>query len=132
MHALVAARLGETELAARYFQETAATDLADASDSSAGGVHIAALGGLWQAAVFGFAGLSLGADAMGLDPRLPANWRALGFQAHWRGRLVRIDIDRVSDQVSATLVAGEAMPFVVSGRRHMLEPGSTLLVRPER
>jgi len=131
MHALVAARLGETELAARYFQETAATDLADASDSSAGGVHIAALGGLWQAAVFGFAGLSLGADAMGLDPRLPANWRALGFQAHWRGRLVRIDIDRVADTVSATLLAGEAMPLVVAGRPHRIEPGVMLLVGRE-
>jgi trehalose/maltose hydrolase-like predicted phosphorylase len=131
MHALVAARLGEMELAARYFQETAATDLADASDSSAGGVHIAALGGLWQAAVFGFAGLSLGADAMGLEPRLPANWRALGFQVHWRGRLVSIDIDRVADKVSATLVAGEAMPLDVGGRRHRLEPGVMLLVGPE-
>ena len=29
MHALVAARLGDTELALRYFHETAATDLSD-------------------------------------------------------------------------------------------------------
>jgi trehalose/maltose hydrolase-like predicted phosphorylase len=131
MHALVAARLGEMELAARYFQETAAPDLTDASDSSAGGVHIAALGGLWQAAVFGFAGLSLGADAMGLAPRLPASWRALGFQVHWRGRLVGIDIDRVAGTVSATLLAGEAMPLAVGGRRHQLEPGVMLLVGQE-
>ena len=79
MHALVAAQLGEMDLAIRYFQETAATDLADTGDSSAGGVHIAALGGLWQAAVFGFAGLSLRADALGLNPRLPPAWQSLGF-----------------------------------------------------
>ena len=71
MHALAAARLGEMDLATRYFQETAATDLADIGDGSAGGVHIAGLGGLWQAAVFGFGGLSLRADALGLDPHLP-------------------------------------------------------------
>ena len=108
MHALVAARLGEMELATRYFQETAATDLADTSDGSAGGVHIAALGGLWQAAVFGFGGLSLRAEALGLDPRLPPTWRTLGFHAHWRGRLVRIGIDQDADEIKCRLVAGRA------------------------
>ena len=91
MHALVAARLGEMDLATRYFQETAATDLADTSNGSAGGVHIAALGGLWQAAVFGFGGLSLRAEALSLDPRLPPSWPTLGFHTHWRSRLVRIE-----------------------------------------
>ncbi len=58
-HALVAARLGEVDLAERYFRETAAIDLEDTTGTGAGGVHMAALGGLWQAAVFGFAGLGL-------------------------------------------------------------------------
>ena len=48
MHAFVAARLGDMDLATRYFRETAATDLADTSDGSAGGIHIAALG--WSVA----------------------------------------------------------------------------------
>ena len=74
MHALVAARLGDMDLAARYFRETAATDLADTSTAVPAAIHIAALGGLWQAAVFGFGGLSLRAEALGLDPRLPPTW----------------------------------------------------------
>ena len=129
MHALVAARLGEMDLATRYFQETAATDLADISDGSAGGVHIAALGGLWQAAVFGFGGLSLRADALGLDPRLPPAWRTLGFHTHWRGRLVRIRIDQAADEISADLVTGEPMPLVLRGQRHTLQPDGTLRFR---
>jgi trehalose/maltose hydrolase-like predicted phosphorylase len=129
MHALVAARLGEMELAARYFQDTAATDLADASNGSAGGVRIAALGCLWQAAVFGFGGLSLGAKGLGLDPSLPPGWRALGFHAHWRGRLVRIQIDREADEISATLVTGDAMPLLLRGQPHRLEPAATLRCR---
>ena len=59
IHALVAARLGETALAERYFRQAAEIDLADNMGNAAGGVHAAALGGLWQAAVFGFAGLRL-------------------------------------------------------------------------
>jgi len=126
MHALVAARLGEMDLAARYFQETAATELADTSDGSAGGVHIATLGGLWQAALFGFGGVSLRADALGLAPRLPPAWRGLGFHVHWRGRLVRVQVDQEAHQLSATLVAGETMPLTVSGQPHILQAGETL------
>ena len=129
MHALVAARLGEMDLAARYFQETAATDLADTSNGSAGGIHIAALGGLWQAALFGFGGLSLRAEALSLDPRLPPTWPRLGFHTHWRSRLVRIGIDQAADEIEVTLLAGEPMPLVLRGQRHALQPDSTLRFR---
>jgi trehalose/maltose hydrolase-like predicted phosphorylase len=126
MHALVAAQLGEMDLAVRYFQETAATDLADIPEASAGGIHIAALGGLWQAAVFGFAGLSLRADALGLDPHLPPTWQSLGFCVHWRGRLVRIHTDQRAHQLNVALAAGDAMPVDLRGQRYLLEPGATL------
>jgi hypothetical protein len=52
-----AARLGDTTLAERYFRQAAEIDLADNMGNAAGGVHAGALGGLWQAAVLGFAGL---------------------------------------------------------------------------
>ena len=126
MHALVAARLGEMELATRYFHETAATDLADTTGGSAGGVRIAALGGLWQAALFGFGGLSLRADALGVDPRLPPGWRKFSFRIHWRGRVVTFLIDQDADELSATLTAGASMPLVVSGKHYTLHPGSAL------
>jgi trehalose/maltose hydrolase-like predicted phosphorylase len=126
MHALVAARLGDTELALRYFRETAAIDLTDTAGGSAGGVHIAALGGLWQAVLFGLAGLSLRADALALDPRLPPSWRSLGFRVHWRGRLVKVHIESGSNLLAATLEAGEPMAIVVGEQRHALRPGETL------
>jgi trehalose/maltose hydrolase-like predicted phosphorylase len=128
MHAIVAARLGETDLALRYFRETAATDLTDTAGGSAGGVHIAALGGLWQAALFGFAGLSLRADVLALDPRLPPSWRSFGFRAHWRGRVVKVRVDQDSQLLAATLEAGEPMTLVVSEEPHALRPRDTLRI----
>jgi trehalose/maltose hydrolase-like predicted phosphorylase len=56
MHGLVAARLGDSDLALRYFQDAVAIDLADSHTTIAGGLHMAALGGTWLTAVFGFAG----------------------------------------------------------------------------
>src|SRR5262249_11333537 len=85
MHALGAAGLGDTDLALRYFRETAATDLEDTGDGSAGGVRIAALGGLWQAALFGFGGISLHADSLVVDPRLPRSWQRFRCHVVWRG-----------------------------------------------
>jgi trehalose/maltose hydrolase-like predicted phosphorylase len=79
MHGLVAARLGCSEVALRYLRQTAAIDLTDTRVAINGGVHIAALGGVWQTAVFGFAGLSLRSDSVAIDPQLPADWDSLAF-----------------------------------------------------
>ncbi len=86
VHALLAARLGHMDLAEKYFRQASEIDLSDNRGDSAGGIHAAALGGLWQAAVFGFAGLRLGDDGPQLDPKLPAGWRELSFRIRWRGK----------------------------------------------
>ncbi|HEY5216283.1 MAG TPA: glycoside hydrolase family 65 protein, partial [Pseudolabrys sp.] len=52
LYALVAARLGDGALAQAYFRQAAEIDLANNMGNAAGGVHMGALGGLWQAAVF--------------------------------------------------------------------------------
>lgn len=109
IHALVAARLGKLDLAEDYFRQTAAIDLDDMMSNAAMGVHIAAQGGLWQAAVFGFAGLRLCADGIALDPRLPDSWEALRFPLRWRGRALHIEIVKASQQVTVTLHEGHPM-----------------------
>ncbi|HEY8370746.1 MAG TPA: glycoside hydrolase family 65, partial [Thermodesulfobacteriota bacterium] len=63
-HALAAARLGDTVLAERYFRQAVEIDLAERMSSAAGGVHMATLGGLWQAAVLGAAGMRLTEDGL--------------------------------------------------------------------
>jgi trehalose/maltose hydrolase-like predicted phosphorylase len=67
-YALVAARLGDRALAQAYFRQAAEIDLANNIGNAAGGVHMAALGALWQAAVFGVAGLRLRENGIVLDP----------------------------------------------------------------
>ncbi len=86
IHALFAARLGDMTLARKYFRQASEIDLSDNRGDAAGGVHAAALGGLWQAAVFGFAGLRLGEDGPRLDPKLPPGWDELSFRIRWRGK----------------------------------------------
>jgi trehalose/maltose hydrolase-like predicted phosphorylase len=132
MHGFVAARLGYSEMALRYFRQTAAIDLADAHVAIDGGVHIAALGGLWLTTVFGFAGLSLRNDGVTIDPQLPAGWRSLGFGLQWRGRHFKIRIDQSKQCLEATLEKGEPMTLVVSGTSHELRRNQMLRVSTER
>jgi trehalose/maltose hydrolase-like predicted phosphorylase len=125
-HALVAARLGDRETALRYFRMAAAIDLDDPGARSAGGVHIATMGGLWQAAVFGFGGLSFAEDAISIDPVLPAGWSSLTFAFQWRGSRLRIRVE--PHTLSATLERGEAVELTVLGRLHALQPGAPLRI----
>ncbi len=90
IHAAVAARLGYTEKALAYFRQAAEVDLADRMGNVAAGVHAGALGGLWQAAAFGFLGLRLTSGGLAFAPKLPAAWTRLETSLRWLGR--RLDL----------------------------------------
>jgi trehalose/maltose hydrolase-like predicted phosphorylase len=128
LHGLVAAKLDDGEMALQYFRKTAAIDLADTQAADAGGVHIAALGGLWMMTVLGFAGLSLHSDSIALDPRLPPGWTRLAFPLQWRGRRLRIAIDQTKQCLEVTLEDGAAMTVVVVGAPYSLQAGQPLSV----
>ncbi|HWR34570.1 MAG TPA: glycoside hydrolase family 65 protein [Clostridia bacterium] len=107
VHAAIAARLGYTELAECFFKQTAEIDLANNMGNAAGGVHAAALGGLWQAVVFGFAGLNLTPEGPRANPQLPASWREVRFAVQWRGERVAFELRQ---QAQGVAPAQEAHP----------------------
>jgi kojibiose phosphorylase len=123
IHALMAARLDRCSIAETHFQRAAAIDLADNLGNAAGGVHMAALGGLWQATVFGFAGLSVGPDGLRFDPHLPSGWRNLRFPLQWRGRRLQITLGTEPESIEIEVRAGE--PVEVSVGEHQ-----TQVIRP--
>ena len=131
MHGLVAARLGSTEAALRYFLETADIDLSDTKVAIDGGVHIAALGGIWMMAVFGFAGLSVRDDGIAIDPQLPASWLSVAFSVQWHRREVRIRITQARMLIKATLETGEPMTIFVCGEPYELRRGTPLKINAE-
>jgi len=102
IHALVAARLGKMELAQLYLKQSAEIDLGNNMGNAAGGIHAAALGGLWQAVVFGFAGIQGCSDGLSLTPRLLSHWRRLSFPLQWRNHQLRISLKQDSVEVNAT------------------------------
>ena len=123
MHGVVAARIGDTEMALQYLRQSAAIDLSDNVVGIGGGVHIAALGGNWQVPVLGFAGLATRSDGISLDPKLPSAWRKLSFAVQWRGRSLRIRIDQEEKIAEAQLEGGEPMTLAMRGHTYELRRG---------
>jgi trehalose/maltose hydrolase-like predicted phosphorylase len=124
MHALVAARLGESELALRFLHRIIGFDQ---DPGAAGGVRIAGLAGIWQAVVLGFAGLDLTGEVLILDPKLPPDWRSLSFHVQWRGRLVAVRVDGAGAHVA--LADGPPMEVRIGGITRTLSPEMALDVR---
>jgi trehalose/maltose hydrolase-like predicted phosphorylase len=72
-------------------------DLDDLTGSTASGLHLATMGGLWQALVLGVAGVRPRSGRLLVDPRLPPEWAALevGLMFHEVPLRLRIDRDGV-------------------------------------
>ena len=136
VHALVAARLGLSELAARYLEQTADIDLGNNMGNAAGGIHAAAMGSLWQAIVFGVAGLrqdSNDPEVLFVEPNLAAGMRRVSLPFKIRGRTLEFHISRHAIELSVE--AGPApLEVVVSGpsgtqNRLRAEPGHAYVTK---
>lgn len=92
IQAIMATCLGSQEHAYENFIRAARADLEDVRGNAGDGIHGASAGGLWQAVVFGFAGLQVQDDGWTITPNLPAHWKRLAFKFDWRGEEVSIDI----------------------------------------
>ena len=102
-YAIVAAEIGYTDWAYKYFMKTASVDLTGDTKQFLGslyigGTHPAANGGAWNTAIFGFAGVSFTDDTLDISPRMPENWKSLSFNLNWKGERLSIKIE--GDKVS--------------------------------
>jgi len=126
IHALIAARLGDHELAQRYLEQAATIDLANNLGNAAGGVHIGAMAGLWQAIVFGYAGIHFRQSEIAVEPAGATPWDRLRFPLLWRGRQLKFDFETASRSVNLAVERGDAIPVSVgesNAVRAVVTPG---------
>ncbi len=90
--AVMACRVGECDAGYQHFLRAARADLLDVRHNAGDGIHGASAGGLWQAAVFGFAGLKVTPEGWTLNPSLPPGWTRLAFKFFYRGKLEAVDV----------------------------------------
>jgi len=129
-HALVAAKLGRGELAYEYWRKSREIDFGESATAS-DGIHLANAGGLWQALIFGFAGMdtALERDRFTVDPQLPSAIESIRFTLLWKAR--RISVHVLRDSVFLKNESLESLPVSVAGVDRILGPGEARAFRPK-
>jgi trehalose/maltose hydrolase-like predicted phosphorylase len=121
IHASLFARAGRLDEAVAALRLAAMIDVDDLTATSGGGVHLAAMGSVWQAIAYGFMGLRPRRDTLVLDPKLPTTWNRLEMSVTFLGSPLRIGVDRDSVSVDATTPV-----FIeLAGIRHQCAASST-------
>ena len=122
--AVIAAEVGQLELAYDYLAEAALMDLGDLEHNTRDGLHIAALAGAWIGAVAGLGGMRDHAGTLSFAPRLPEALTRMAFRVSFRGRRLLVDIR--DDQATYILAKGEPLEIVHHGDKATLEPETAL------
>jgi kojibiose phosphorylase len=93
IQAIMACKVGDPA-AYEHFMRAARADLTDVRNNAGDGIHGASAGGLWQAVVFGFAGLERTAEGWKTNPCLPEGWKRISFKINDQGSVLQFDIER--------------------------------------
>ena len=104
VQSIVATRIGKTDLAMDYFDQTLRLDLDDLHGNTDQGVHVAASAGVWSALVRGFGGFDDDGERITITPRLPARWPALTFRCRHHATLLEIRVE--TDATTVTVIDG--------------------------
>ncbi|MBF2065089.1 MAG: glycoside hydrolase family 65 protein [Calothrix sp. C42_A2020_038] len=98
IHAILACDMHQPEEAYTHFLRAALVDLEDTRKNAAEGIHAASAGGVWQAVVFGFAGIRITPFGPTASPKLPPTWKRLKFKLQWQNHWHEFDLS--SEDVS--------------------------------
>lgn len=125
IHAILAARIGETKKAYQLFVHATRMDLDDYNNEADQGLHITSMPGSWLAIVRGFANLQTQANELSLSPVRPSQWEKYAFRINFQGRKLKIEI---GTKIQITLLAGETLNVKIYDVDYQLTPEQPLCI----
>jgi alpha,alpha-trehalose phosphorylase len=133
--AVMAAEVGELDLAFDYLGEAALIDLDDLEHNTRDGLHIASLAGTYVALIAGFAGARYETPDVRFAPRLPDGLSRLAFTILVRGRRLRVELKHKSARY--LLVEGDPLklshhgaPVTIRAGKPSVQPIPEITPRP--
>jgi alpha,alpha-trehalose phosphorylase len=114
--AVLAAEVGEVELAYDYLGEAALMDLHDLEHNTRDGLHMAALAGVWIALVAGLGGMRDHGGVLSFAPRLSSRLNRLRFALAWHGEVLGVEIDGGSATYTVLHDGGGAIDLLHHGK----------------
>jgi alpha,alpha-trehalose phosphorylase len=137
--AVMAAEVGQLDLAYDYLGEAALMDLDDLEHNTRDGLHMASLAGTWTALVAGLGGMRAGTTgAISFAPRLPGGISRLSFRMFYRDR--RIQVSVTPDAATYRLLSGAPLSSAHHGESIIIHddratypiPGTAPMPRPRQ
>ncbi|MBA2396217.1 MAG: glycoside hydrolase family 65 protein [Ktedonobacteraceae bacterium] len=93
-HVILACELGLGDAAYKQYVLGGLVDLENLRGNTPEGIHTACSGAVWQAAIFGFAGLKVTDEGYTTNPSWPSDWTRLAFKIRHKGELISIDLKK--------------------------------------
>jgi alpha,alpha-trehalose phosphorylase len=122
--AVIAAEVGDLELAYDYLRESALIDLDDLQHNTRDGLHMASLAGTWIGAVAGFGGMRDHGGVLSFAPRLPQALSRLTFRLCFRGRRLLVEVAHA--RATYSLLEGPSLEIVHHGKPATVEQAKPL------
>jgi beta-phosphoglucomutase len=114
IHSILASQMREHQAAYEDFMQAALVDLENLRGNTAEGIHGACAGGVWQAIVFGFAGVRLTPDGFTTQPQLPPHWTRLKFRLQWQQQWYEFDL-RPQNTIASIMPEIQGVIFDLDG-----------------
>jgi maltose phosphorylase len=125
VHSILASWIGIPEKAYELYLSTSRLDLDDYNHEVDEGLHITSMGGTWMSVVYGFGGMKIREGLLSFDPRLPSNWNKLSFKILYRGRTLRVTIDK--RKLVIENLEGEGVDLFLGGGKTRLGVGKVVV-----
>ncbi len=112
INAILACDMNQPSEAYTHFMRSALVDLEDVRRNAAEGIHAASAGGVWQAVVFGFAGIRMTQFGPVACPNLPSGWTRLKFRLQWRNESYEFDLTAGENSIAQEQIAYPQAEFI--------------------
>ncbi len=134
MYALLAAQIGKTEWAYKFFMRAAQTDLLGGyklylGTLYIGGTHPAANGGSWMVAVQGFGGLSIQDGCAVIAPHLPSHWTHMRYRFSAQGQWFTVKVSQTAAEVTADAENSKPLTICCSDKQQSCAPSETVIFK---
>ena len=143
IYSILCTEAGDVDRAYKYLKYALYGDLSDNYGNVKHGIHAASLGGVWQAVIFGFAGVRMKSrgggetgEILNVNPRLPKNWERLRLNLCWQGSILEFDITAGGVGVFFRSAsddggdgAGVTLPIEVRGRLYEVPGNERTVIR---
>ena len=122
--AVIAAEVGQLQLAYDYLGEAALMDLSDLEHNVRDGLHMASLAGAWNALVAGFGGMRIQNGSLFFSPRLSEELKRLAFHITFRGSRLRVEV--MAESATYRLLDGPPLKLHHHGEEVLLAVDGTV------